>query len=632
MTTSGSRRLSALIVLLLVLMPSALLAQESTLAPDTALGNGALVWIVPGGHSVHIDPPEVSIDGKTGSPLKLTKQTVDGKTTLLEYAVSLNAPEAKTDGYYRMDVTLYAGDGDWGLRQKSELVFSKPIKRDVRVTQALRIPGAAKALITEKTRTSRDLKEIYSEPRLIARELSAVDPLGAYFNLGQKSTDLQHVYLSMPIIGIAFREGKAFPQGKPLFLSIACDPYAGSQFYGLAMKGEDAGVKVTVSHTYAGSMVPVKQENRYVVLKAHRKGADGIINTFYATIPEIVPAPAWTYEVAANYYDYFSQEGKGWFANIQKLAEVFPDKNQRGKIVCCLHGWYDFDGMYTFDYDKNALADSWVVHKKYPMDKQEMHRRIRFATDLGFRVVLYFADGMNCTGVPNDIRKGHAYVYANGKTRGGWVGPTGGGGPALDPSSPVVQRWFAAYLEALLKEYGKEVSGFVFDETNYFIPGDVSYRDKEHPAYADRAMMSLMRDLSSKVQQWQKTNADLVFLEGSHHVYGLVAHGSYSDFPGFPLIINYRNNSWQTYWEKPGIRNLHGHYRSDINMDYPYGFDMSLSDGWSDTGYPPTGPSRMSADILAEVAERFQRRIKEGPPRLKLKEIEGLDSLVRPIP
>jgi hypothetical protein len=39
----------------------------------------------------------------------------------------------------------------------------------------------------------------------------------------------------------------------------------------------------------------------------------------------------------------------------------------------------------------------------------------------------------------------------------------------------------------------------------------------------------------------------------------------------------------------------------------------------------------MPADILAEVVERFRRRTEEGPPRLKLKEIEGLDSLLRPI-
>jgi hypothetical protein len=632
MTNSGARPFFALTVLAVAMMSSTMAAQEPSLAPDTALGNGALAWTVVGGHSVHIDPPEVNIDGQTGAPLKLTKQAVEGKTILLEYAVSLKAPGGKTDGSYRIEIMPYASDGDDALRQKTELVFSTPITQDVRVTQALRIPRAAGAMITEKTRVSADLKEIYSEPRLIARELSAVEPLGAYFHLGQKSTDLRHAYLSMPVVGVAFREGRALSPDKRLFLGIACDPYAGTQFYGLRRKGKDGGVTVTVSHTYAGSIVPVTKESRCLVLKVHRKGADGIINTFYATATEIAPAPAWTHAIAANYYDYFSQGGKGWFANIQKLAEVFPDRGQRGKIVCCLHGWYDVDGTYTFDYGKNALADSWVVFKKYPVDKHDIHRRIKFATDLGFRVVMYFADGMNCTGVPNDIRREQAFVDVGGRTRSGWTGPDGGGGKFLDPSSTLVQKWYLAYLQALLKEYGNEVSGFVFDETNYFLAGDVSYRDKEHPAYADRAMMSLIRDLSLAVQQGRKTNPDLVFLEGSHYIYGLVTHGSYTDFPAFPLMINYRNNSWQTYWATSGIRNLHGHYRSDMNIDYPYGFDISLSDGWSDKGSPPIGPARMSADVLAEVAERFERRIKEGPSRPKLKEIEGLDSLVPPIP
>ena len=190
-------------------------------------------------------------------------------------------------------------------------------------------------MITEKTRVSADLKEIESEPRLLARELSAVDPLGAYFDLGQKLTDRQHVYLSMPVIGLAFGEKKGVSPGDPLLLSIACDPYAGCQFYGLRMKGPEGGVKVTVSHTYAGSIVPVKQENRCLVLNIHRKGAGGIIDSFYATIPEIAPAPAWTHGVAANYYDYFSQGGKGWFANIRKLAELFPDKS-RARQDCVL--------------------------------------------------------------------------------------------------------------------------------------------------------------------------------------------------------------------------------------------------------------------------------------------------------
>jgi hypothetical protein len=616
------------LVLLVIALPYALAAQEGVLVGDTSFGNGALVWKVPGKHEVHIDSPELTIDGVPGASFALEKQTLGRNLASLDYAVSVDAPGGRVNGDYRVDIVLHTTDGDECLRHSTELNFSEPIRHDVRITQGFRIPSAARAMITEKTRVTDDRTQIYSEPRLMARELSVVDPLGAYYDLGLKSTDLKHVYLSMPVVGVAFKEsvGHFSAADKPLFLAIASDPYAGSQFYGLALKGKDAGVKVTLSCTYAGSIVPVLHEHRTLALDFHHKWADGIIRTFYETIPEIEPAPPWTHAIAANYYDYHSQEGEGWFRNIQKLAEVFPLREQRAKIVFCLHGWYDYDGMYTFDYATNSLAASWMVFKKYPMTKQEVHRRIKFATDLGFRVVLYFADGMNSSGVPNDIRRGHAYVYANGKTRVGWAGPTGGGGPALDPSSPVVQQWFRAYLRALLKEYATEISGLVFDETNYFVSDDVSYRDREHPAYADRAMMALVRDLSLEVQEWRKINPDLVFLEGSHYLYGLVAHGSYTDMSGFPLIIDYRNSSWQTAWSKPGIRNLNMHYRCDTNIDYPYGLDLSLSDGYADTDFPQTGPARMSDDAWSEVTERFQRRIQQGPRLPKVSEIEGIDS------
>ena len=102
-----------------VFLPSVIWAEESTLVPDTALGTSAVLWTVPGGHSVQIDPPEMSIDGQKGSPLKLTKQAVQGKTTVLEYAVSLHPAEGKRDGCYRLEVMPYASDGDYGLRQRS---------------------------------------------------------------------------------------------------------------------------------------------------------------------------------------------------------------------------------------------------------------------------------------------------------------------------------------------------------------------------------------------------------------------------------------------------------------------------------------------------------------------------------
>lgn len=39
---------------------------------------------------------------------------------------------------------------------------------------------------------------------------------------------------------------------------------------------------------------------------------------------------------------------------------------------------------------------------------------------------------------------------------------------------PEVRKWFLDYFQALLREYGEEVDGFVLDETNYFSAGAVS--------------------------------------------------------------------------------------------------------------------------------------------------------------
>ncbi|MHC4800439.1 MAG: hypothetical protein ACYTF1_27680 [Planctomycetota bacterium] len=312
------------------------------------------------------------------------------------------------------------------------------------------------------------------------------------------------------------------------------------------------------------------------------------------------------------------------------MADMCPLEH-RNKIALCIHGWYDNIGFYCYDHRTGKLLDQWRAFanprgKSKPaiaMSKQEMHRRIKFAKDRGFRVILYYADGMNCTGVP-DFHKGQAFVYQNGRTRGGWRGPCGGGGPSLDPTFTEVREWFLGYLEALLAEYGREIDGLVFDETNYFLIDDVSYRIRAKPAYADRAMMTLMRDLTLKVQQWRKVNPDLIFMEGSHYYYGLAANGSFTDFAGLPLVINYRNTSWTCSWNNPGIRNLHTHHRTDPNVKYPYGLDLGLTNGWA----TDTGPAEMDPKILNQVFQHFLKRVKQGPQRPKIKTIEGLADLL----
>jgi hypothetical protein len=102
----------------------------------------------------------------------------------------------------------------------------------------------------------------------------------------------------------------------------------------------------------------------------------------------------------------------------------------------------------------------------------------------------------------------------------------------------------------------------------------------------------------------------------------LVANGSFTDFPGLPLVINYRNASWTCSWTDPGIRNVHTRFRTRSDIAYPYGLDLGLSNGWDSD----MGPSEMNPAVLDEVFRHFRRRVSEGPERPKIKTIQALDA------
>ena len=258
-----------------------------------------------------------------------------------------------------------------------------------------------------------------------------------------------------------------------------------------------------------------------------------------------------------------------------------------------------------------------------------MHRKIAFAKSLGFRVVLYYADSTNMTaGKVEDSWTGtdfEKYLYTNksGVRPAGWVGPCGGG-LQLDISRPEVRKWFTDYFQALLREYGQEVDGFVLDETNYFSAGALCLRGDGSRAYGDQAQMRFIHDLTLRLQQYRQHNPDLCLFEGSHYLYGLVTHGSFTDFEGVPLVANYRNTSIQCCWEDPGIRNVHCKFRTDPDFNYPYGLDVGLSNGCGSD----TGPAEMPAATLAEVIAHFEKRVGEGPPSPKIGTISGLNEFL----
>ena len=317
------------------------------------------------------------------------------------------------------------------------------------------------------------------------------------------------------------------------------------------------------------------------------------------------------------YYDYLSDGGDGWFKGLQHLADKIPPKH-RGRVACCLHGWYDYFQQYAYDHDKGKLLQEWTAFpgtRKIPMSIEGMHKRIRFAKDLGFRLLLYFSDGTNSDSGALNFKPNFVFKNKDGKTLPGWKGPDSLGQPVrMDPSVPGLQEWYRGYLGALLEEYGREIDGLVWDETFYIPVGAVSYT-RETPAYADRAMMRLVSDLSQMVQQCREVNPGLVFLasDNGQTPYALVAHGTYQDSVcdprrwGSSMFFNYRNCLWSCNWY-PIRRAEHNRIAAEN-----FGLPQGLGNGWRDD----KGPHEMPEDLLDQVLRRFIENVESGRQRMR---------------
>ena len=357
----------------------------------------------------------------------------------------------------------------------------------------------------------------------------------------------------MPVLDFCFHgaEGEA----KPLRLAVAADPYCGCAISGVVRLEKPMPVtRIVVSTTYKGSLVPLRSEERTLSLEFHRRGVDGSLRSFYRTIPEIEPGLAWTQGVHLVYYDYLSERGEGWFKDLQTLAERIPPK-YRGRVALCLHGWYDYFQQYTYDSQQRKLLQQWIAFPgtyKIPMSLESMHRRLKFAKDRGFRVLLYYCDGTNSDSGAPHFHQEYLLKDKTGRTLAGWKGPDSvGQALRMDPSVPELWQWHCDYLAALLKEYGTELDGFVWDQAD-FVPIEFVSYPTPTPCYADRAMMSLMSAVTQMVQRYHTRNPDIVFLgsDFSGTSYALVANGTYVDISCRPelwgplMFANYRNCLW----------------------------------------------------------------------------------------
>ncbi|MCX6622572.1 MAG: hypothetical protein NTY38_16185, partial [Acidobacteria bacterium] len=381
--------------------------------------------------------------------------------------------------------------------------------------------------------------------------------MAAVFELAGACRDATSQFLALPMID-------EYSDRSGLHLTCCGDPFFTTSFR--LAPGE-------FNWTYPGKTGIAEREERTLHTVLHTTDFHGALNAFHrVTASGVNPGPAWLHDVAMVGYDYLSKGGQGWFADIDVLERTIAPAD-RPKVLLALHGWYDWVGRYTYDWRAKRLDASWTAFpnslspefrksaegvpsfqriRPIPMTTAGMHARLRYARSKGFRVALYFADGLTASEGAKDIHDPARVLKWEG-----WSGPeTAGRSYTQNPLCPAVRNFYAGYLRTLLEEYGSEIDALVWDETHSVRVGETG--PDACPGYADRAMMALVRDLARVTQSYRPDLAllasDNIGLYGYKAPYSLMAHGSYQDsscresiWP-FGLFPNYRNVLWSCNW------------------------------------------------------------------------------------
>jgi len=467
-----------------------------------------------------------------------------------------------------------------------------------------------------------------------------VDGSASVFQLTGPATNAPHEALAVPVVD-------EFSNRTDLRILFASDPWFTSEFR-LPTENRAGGFRCT----YLAKLGIRNAEERTIVTVLHKGSFDDAMRAFYATcLKDVRQGPDWVHDVAMIGYDFLSDNGRGWFADIDALERVIPP-NDRGKVLLALHGWYDYIGRFAFNFRARSFDKTWkafpcarlpevqalaktpdpgmkwgvgfhrnVLEKTYPVEMSwpEMHRRIRYAKEKGFRVAVYFADGiLACDGVKETFDPSKVLRW------GGWRGPEVSGRPyAQNPLHPEVRGFYLAYIDALLGEAAKLADAFIWDETFYVKTGDLG--NDAYPGYADRAMMHLVRDVASRVAA-ASPNLALFASDnlgpGRTGVFptALGAHGTYQDCSSQPqyfpygLFSNYRNNLWSCNWF-PITGFALTRYAVDT-FDTP----VTISNGYGDG----VGPSAMNAETTRQFVDLFNQRKQRRQQLTWMEEKDGV--------
>ncbi len=432
--------------------------------------------------------------------------------------------------------------------------------------------------------------------------------------------------LALPLVQVAVGDERVM---------LCTDPTFGALFSVRGSSKDSAAATGSIRYRYACGRVPLvgTEVRAFGVWLAsgnmkHHRFEDGVDAYFTLMLPDVPPGPKWLHDIAMVGYDFLSDGGQGWERDVRTLADRLKPE-EKSRVALCFHGWYDALGCYCFDAAKGKMKDEWVAFertRKVTFTQTTLKRQLRLAKDLGFRVLLYFADGLNADSGYAGFRDDWSYRNPKGERIEGWTGPdTFGTTYFRNPAHPDVHKWYNDYLRALLATYGEHLDGVVWDETFHMRIGWIATHPT--PAYCDRAMFALVKSLTATMERFDPNKAflasDCIGVPGMTDIpgYAMVADGTYQDTWCHPaawsygLFPNWRNTLWSCNWEP--VTNFPW-TRWAVRT---YGVPVAISNGWGDDrGWSELQPWEQDR-ILNLFRERLKhekrvRFLKEDPSGL----------------
>jgi hypothetical protein len=390
--------------------------------------------------------------------------------------------------------------------------------------------------------------------------------------------------------------------------AVITDPY----FTSLYVKG-------FIKWTYPKEVGLEDSVERRTIIEAESiSDLDEGMSIYYQTIlKDIPPGPGWMKDIAMISYDYMSDNGRGWYNDIDTLETLIPVQDRK-KVALCLHGWYDVVGRYCFDNKTGKLDEKWNNRiRGIELSLSDLHHRISYAKEKGFKVLMYFADGV-LSG------KGLAdFTNEEVLEEGGWNGPDVVGGPYhKNILSGNVASFYRNYARALFTEFAPQTDGFVWDETFYIKAGNLG--TNQFRGYADRAQMRMIKEIASILHSVAPEKAFFTSdcIGGEEYFnnvppYAILADGCYQDshstpsFWSYGIFPNYRNVIWSCNW------NPLTYFRYTVFGVYAYHTPVVFTNGWEDD----RGFSEMTPEERASFIRLFNYR------KQFLTKLKGFESL-----